>query len=382
MGMKRRKTSVRERGKTSAVEEIQACKGWSPQLERMLRTIQDDDYQTRVIQTYLKTTDFNRTAVEMPMMLANLHLAAMDGFLASSGYEVAGATYPPEELRSPSIVPAKTRLLEVSAGRHQSVMEYALLFLNDPQGRPTILSIETNKMCGQVEFTLRADTRWPTDFFTRWRGYAIEHAYLRGQRFYARGQLIRYESPTQLCDVRLSEQTRSKIDRTILAFPRQAKRFKQRGLPAKRGVLLEGPPGTGKTMLCRALCHEIDATFIWVTSRQVEDDAGAIAAVWQLARWLQPAVVLLEDVDLYSLSREQTLRPHIVGELMNQMDGVESSDGILTLATTNRVDVIETALCDRPGRFDRLFARDLRNTTLSKRHFSYARQGFRSVRRI
>jgi len=51
MGMKRRKTSVGERGKTSAEEEIQACKGWSPLLERMLRTIQDDDYQTRVIQT-------------------------------------------------------------------------------------------------------------------------------------------------------------------------------------------------------------------------------------------------------------------------------------------------------------------------------------------
>lgn len=324
------------------------------QIEQLLQAAQKDDLESRIIHSYLGSGMYSDSSVEQPKLLADVWLVALDGFLDDQGYDVEAAILPPSSQQHNSIGPVKTRMVEVAVDQHQSVLEDALVFLRDSDDGCMMLEVATDACDGSVEFKLFGDSSRAHDFFAKWEAYALRNAYLRGQRFYADGTLIRMDSELRLCDVRMTTGTRQQIEQTVLAFPRQVRRYKRYGVPAKRGLVLEGPPGTGKTMLCRALCSELDATFIWLTARHAQGGADVFAAVWFLARRLQPSVVLLEDLDLYSESRGHLRGNNLLGELMNQMDGVESSDGILTMATTNRIEVIEDALSNRPGRFDRV----------------------------
>jgi SpoVK/Ycf46/Vps4 family AAA+-type ATPase len=122
------------------------------------------------------------------------------------------------------------------------------------------------------------------------------------------------------------------------------------GLPVKRGVLLAGAPGTGKTLLGKVLCCTQAATFLWVSPGEV-DGPEELQRIFALARECQPTILFLEDLDLYA-SHRGGAQDALLGELLNQLDGFPANTGILTLATTNDPKAIEPALGERPSRFD------------------------------
>jgi ATP-dependent 26S proteasome regulatory subunit len=112
-----------------------------------------------------------------------------------------------------------------------------------------------------------------------------------------------------------------------------------------------GAPGTGKTHTVRHLISRLSEHTVFVLAGQ---GLGAIAKTVAIARALQPAIVILEDVDLVA---EERSRMHagtnpMLFDLLNQMDGVEEDSDILFLLTTNRADLLEPALAARPGRVD------------------------------
>jgi cell division protease FtsH len=123
-------------------------------------------------------------------------------------------------------------------------------------------------------------------------------------------------------------------------------------MKSRRGLILSGPPGTGKTLVGKVLADTLGVTFLWVLPRHVGSPDN-IAEILNAARFLSPVVVLFEDLDLFGEDRHAG-QSSILGELMNQLDGVSENDGIVTIATTNRLEVVESALRNRPGRFDRV----------------------------
>lgn len=130
--------------------------------------------------------------------------------------------------------------------------------------------------------------------------------------------------------------------------------FARKGIPLKRGLLFYGPPGNGKTMVGKILAKEVDANFIWVTPKDLMD-AGPrdIANIYSFARLLAPAIIFFEDIDLIG-GEERFGRSFrsILGEMLNQLDGFDSNHGVITIATTNNIEVLDKALANRPGRFD------------------------------
>ncbi len=122
------------------------------------------------------------------------------------------------------------------------------------------------------------------------------------------------------------------------------------GQHLKRGLLLHGPPGTGKTHTVRYLTGRLSATTVILltgTSIRFIDQAAA------LARGLQPSMVVLEDVDLVGMDRDfsQDGNP-LLFSLLEAMDGVGADADVTFVLTTNRADILEMALADRPGRVD------------------------------
>ena len=112
-------------------------------------------------------------------------------------------------------------------------------------------------------------------------------------------------------------------------------------------MLLYGPPGTGKTFACRYLCGKLSGTTrIIVTGTALLQ----VTQIYNLARMIQPSLVILEDVDLVFASRQVNLYSSVLGELLDQMDGLRPYEDISFILTTNAIDRMEAAIKDRPGR--------------------------------
>ncbi|HUY50171.1 MAG TPA: CDC48 family AAA ATPase [Streptosporangiaceae bacterium] len=129
--------------------------------------------------------------------------------------------------------------------------------------------------------------------------------------------------------------------------------------PAK-GILLTGPPGGGKTLLAKAVAHESGVNFISVKgpellSKWVGESEKGIREVFKKARQAAPCIVFLDEIDALAPSRggggENHVSERVVSQLLTELDGIEELRGVVTLATTNRPDIIDSALL-RPGRFD------------------------------
>ncbi len=141
-----------------------------------------------------------------------------------------------------------------------------------------------------------------------------------------------------------------RVERHALAPARHRDRLLEAGRHLKRGLLLHGPPGTGKTLTAMHLAARMPGrTVVILTGESLE----AVGPACDLARALEPAMVILEDVDLVAHERDfDDAYGSILFDLLNQMDGLAEDADVLFLLTTNRPDVLEPALAARPGRID------------------------------
>jgi ATPase family associated with various cellular activities (AAA) len=140
------------------------------------------------------------------------------------------------------------------------------------------------------------------------------------------------------------------IEQHIIGVAGWSRELLDAGQHLKRGLLLHGPPGTGKTHTVRYLTARLaGSTVILLTGRSIRFIDAAAA----LARRLQPSMVVLEDVDLVATDRDYTPDGNpLLFSLLDAMDGIGADADVTFVLTTNRADILETALADRPGRVD------------------------------
>ncbi len=137
--------------------------------------------------------------------------------------------------------------------------------------------------------------------------------------------------------------------------------FKAVNTRPPRGILLFGPPGTGKTMLAKAVATESEANFISVKgpellSKYVGESEKAVRETFRKARQAAPAVIFFDEIDSIASARTGTdahANERVVSQILTEMDGVEELRDVVIIAATNRPDIVDPALL-RPGRFDRL----------------------------
>jgi AAA+ superfamily predicted ATPase len=155
----------------------------------------------------------------------------------------------------------------------------------------------------------------------------------------------------QRSEVILPETLLERIERQTIVFAEHAEALLAAGRSLKRGLLMFGPPGIGKTLTVMYLARRMPGrTVILTTGRGM----GMIQAVGQMARVLAPAMVVLEDVDLIAQERGQPFQQTgpLLFELLNEMDGLGDDCDVIFILTTNRPDMLEPALAARPGRID------------------------------
>jgi hypothetical protein len=153
-------------------------------------------------------------------------------------------------------------------------------------------------------------------------------------------------------DVILPAKTLNLLDRNVGRFIAARDEIKALHFSAKKGLLFYGPPGTGKTHTIHYLASQLpEHTTLLITAEQV----GLLGEYFRLARFLQPAMMIIEDVDLIARQRENmqsACEEVLLNKLLNEMDGLREDADVLFILTTNRPDQLEPALASRPGRID------------------------------
>lgn len=153
-------------------------------------------------------------------------------------------------------------------------------------------------------------------------------------------------------EVILPDKTLALLDRNVTGFMRARDHIKSLSLSAKKGLLFYGAPGTGKTHTIHYLATQLpEHTTLLITAEQV----GLLDEYFRLARFLQPAMVVVEDVDLIARAREDlgnVCQEVLLNKLLNEMDGLREDADVMFILTTNRPDLLEPALASRPGRID------------------------------
>ncbi len=167
----------------------------------------------------------------------------------------------------------------------------------------------------------------------------------------SRGIMVHKLPSVQREDVILPEATLKLLDRNVLSFVGSREQLRRLGQSTRKGILLYGPPGTGKTHTIRYLASNLPGhTTLIITAAQV----ALLAHYMNLARLLQPAMVVIEDVDLIARDRGDMgpCEESLLNALLNEMDGLKEDADILFILTTNRPEELEGALASRPGRID------------------------------
>jgi hypothetical protein len=185
-----------------------------------------------------------------------------------------------------------------------------------------------------------------------YRGKVLSFEHDDNYRGRSRGLMVHKLPPVRSEEVILPEPTLKLLDRNVMGFVEGRAQLRRLGQSTRKGILLYGPPGTGKTHTIRYLASNLpDHTTLIITAAQV----AHLSHYMNLARLLQPAMVVIEDVDLIARARENMSGPceeSLLNLLLNEMDGLKEDAEILFVLTTNRPEQLETALASRPGRID------------------------------
>merc|ERR1719171_332716 len=169
-------------------------------------------------------------------------------------------------------------------------------------------------------------------------------------------------------DVAGCDQAKLELEETV-DFLKNPERYTNMGAKIPRGAIMEGPPGTGKTLLARAVAGEAGVPFFAVAGSEFVEmfvgvGASRVRDIFTQAKKNAPCIIFIDEIDAVGRQRGAGYaggndeREQTVNQILVEMDGFDGNPGIITIAATNRVDILDQALL-RPGRFDRKVTVDL-----------------------
>ena len=177
-------------------------------------------------------------------------------------------------------------------------------------------------------------------------------------------------------DVAGNEEAKLEL-KEVIKFLKNPEKFGKLGAGIPKGVLLGGPPGTGKTLLAKAVAGEAGVPFLKVSGSQFVEllvgvGAARVRELFDKARSLKPSIIFIDEIDSIAKARSTNSsmgggndeREQTLNQILTEMDGFESDSGIVVIAATNRIDILDPAI-KRAGRFDRQIT--ISNPTLKER---------------
>lgn len=277
-----------------------------------------------------------------------------------------------------------TNLASGPDGQVYRAVRAGLYLVTDRDVRAAVLLLGADPETGRssVQIEVVADRPDAANVIAKGiRRLALEHNVFRGQvisfgggdMFGERETILQFHGRPSVTadDVVLPTATLDMVRRQVVGVAQHRERLLAARQHLKRGLLLYGPPGVGKTHTVRHLISELqDLTIVELSG----DALRLIGMACSVARTLQPAMIVVEDVDLIAEDRGDYPGQHpLLFQLLNEMDGLAEDADVVFLLTTNRADLLEPALAARPGRVDQAVLMELPDIAGRRRLFELYR---------
>jgi len=241
-----------------------------------------------------------------------------------------------------SEVPPDYEVISLNSKKSDDFLISGMCFY-EAEKKPLIVNFSPGFYGMTVTLTTSNENKeWNKELLDKVHSWVYENNFLIGEKFSLSGEFLK-EPDDNWDNLILDEKHKDSIRKSANFLAKKGKAF------TGRGLLFIGPPGTGKTKTGRVLMNELDATFIWVSSKDFRHigPLRALALGFSLARSLAPAVLFLEDIDTWLRGEME----YVTDLIKTEMDGIKQNRGIITILTSNYPEKLPDALLDRPGRF-------------------------------
>lgn len=287
--------------------------------------------------------------------------------------------------------------VEIDVDKTTDVITLGDYFLT-AQGKKFVVAIDFARNCNVGFVSIYAadkNEKEASQFIADLDNLIKKSNFLKGKKITPFGKFLKLKKSYTWEDVIFSEELKNEIKQNIEKYLANLELYRKNGLPTKRGILFLGVPGIGKTLLGKVLASTIeDVTFIWVTPKYFNESRDyCIDILFDLANELAPTILFMEDVDFYGVSRKYGNNSTVLGEFLNKVDGIVENEGVLIIMTTNHPEMLDPAIKERPGRFDRLieilppkererykmlkhFCKDLKTRDIDWENLTYLSEGF------
>jgi hypothetical protein len=260
--------------------------------------------------------------------------------------------------------PVRRTVVPLELGRSITCVTTGLFLIAEGARRLAALVVQGEHGFGEAGLRLEViapDQAAGERFIADIRALMNEHNVFRGKvlalkggdEMMHRGMAVEFPAVESVSrdQIVLPEGVLDVVDLHTIEFAKQAQALRDSGRHLRRGLLLHGPPGTGKTLSTSYLITRLEGRTVVILTGPA---LGLVGDACAIARDLQPAMVVLEDVDL--VAQERTAMGYgatsLLFRLLNEMDGIGEDADVIFVMTTNRADLLEPALAARPGRVD------------------------------
>lgn len=219
-----------------------------------------------------------------------------------------------------------------------------------------IITVDLLGPCSILVETPEAEKEEAIKLIKGFEKLAYKKNFYRGQKFIY-GRRIDFPSLEQTWDsIVIDQDTKDDIIANSTGVFDNLENLKTLGIPTKRGILLAGPPGCGKTAIIKAIMNDAVGVTCILAKALFLDTPGYINGVFAMAQDLTPAMVIIEDIDSVAVDRNKSFYREgpILFELLNILDGIEQRTDMIVIATTNYLTELDGAIKNRPNRFDRV----------------------------
>lgn len=274
---------------------------------------------------------------------------------------------------------ARYTRVSVAPGQAEVLLQAGILFLKRG-GVPLVVyvDLDPSDKADVVVVTSEEHRDHAVDFARALDERIAARQLYRGHNLEFSGTMTFLElAPRTWDDIALPDSTRDAIIAHTTRFLSRAPTLEPHGISPRRGLLLTGKPGTGKTLVCKALMNTSPGITCIVAHTGSLMHPVFVDELYKVAADLSPSIVFLEDIDLVGQGR---IRSHYssadaLSRLLFALDGVQDCRNVVTVATTNWLEILDEALADRPSRFDRVISIDPPDAAQRRNYLTYlARQ--------
>jgi len=262
--------------------------------------------------------------------------------------------------RHSAIVEPKMSIAYSSPGKSFTIYKKAYIFMENKKTKERIALFTNPNYDGSMQNYSVFSLKKPKDFWEGWLSYSKKNNFYKSKKINPFCSFLELNKKTNWDSIIIEPKIKKVIKRNINNLYMNREVLAKNKISIKRGIILCGVPGTGKTMLCKVLANEMDMTIIYVLPSDIRRISD-VSRICEMAKDLSPTLLILEDIDYIAEDREfGDTGDNLCIELMNRMDGLqEEFKNVITIATTNMIDKVEKAIKNRPGRFDKVIEIDV-----------------------